>query len=193
MALVAELWRYPVKSMRGERVDEAEVTASGLAGDRRRALSGGGGRLVTARHDRSVLNRHASEAGDLPYGLIADPAGIFDNHPLLLVNLASVAALARLAGREVDHRRFRANVYLDELPAEEERRWPGRRLRLGSALLVAVEPCERCVVATLHPDTLEAAPDLLRLIAVARGGMLGVYCRVDEPGPVSVGDRCEPV
>jgi len=193
MALVAELWRYPVKSMRGERLDESPVTASGLAGDRRRALSGDGGRLVTARHDRGVLNQPAARAGDLPYELIEDPDGIFDNHPLLLVNQASVAALARLAGREVDHRRFRANVYLDGLPAEEERRWPGRRLRLGTALLRTVEPCERCVVATLHPDTLEAAPDLLRLIAVARGGMLGVYCRVDEPGLVRVGDPCEPV
>jgi uncharacterized protein len=31
---VAELWRYPVKSLQGERLDRVEVTPSGLAGDR---------------------------------------------------------------------------------------------------------------------------------------------------------------
>lgn len=31
---VAELWRFPVKSMAGERLDEAEFTERGLLGDR---------------------------------------------------------------------------------------------------------------------------------------------------------------
>ena len=35
---VAELWRYPVKSLQGERVAAAELTFRGLVGDRGRAL-----------------------------------------------------------------------------------------------------------------------------------------------------------
>ncbi len=35
---VAELWRYPVKSLQGERVDAADVGPEGLAGDRQWAL-----------------------------------------------------------------------------------------------------------------------------------------------------------
>jgi uncharacterized protein YcbX len=35
---VAELWRYPVKSLQGERLDEAMVTADGLEGDRQFAI-----------------------------------------------------------------------------------------------------------------------------------------------------------
>jgi uncharacterized protein YcbX len=35
---VRELWRYPVKSMGGERLDEAEVSWHGVAGDRRWAF-----------------------------------------------------------------------------------------------------------------------------------------------------------
>lgn len=35
---VLELWRYPVKSLQGERLTEASVDALGLAGDRRWAL-----------------------------------------------------------------------------------------------------------------------------------------------------------
>jgi uncharacterized protein YcbX len=32
------LWRYPVKSMQGESVEQLEVDALGMAGDRRRAV-----------------------------------------------------------------------------------------------------------------------------------------------------------
>lgn len=35
---VAELWRYPVKSLQGERLDSVAVTAEGLEGDRRFAI-----------------------------------------------------------------------------------------------------------------------------------------------------------
>jgi len=35
---VGELWRFPVKSMRGEQLPEAEVTARGVLGDRAYAL-----------------------------------------------------------------------------------------------------------------------------------------------------------
>ena len=35
---VAQLWRYPVKSMLGEQVEHSDVSESGLAGDRRLAL-----------------------------------------------------------------------------------------------------------------------------------------------------------
>jgi uncharacterized protein len=35
---VLELWRYPVKSLQGERLDLAGVTTAGLGGDRRFAL-----------------------------------------------------------------------------------------------------------------------------------------------------------
>lgn len=35
---IAELWRFPVKSMAGERIDEVEITARGIAGDRAYAL-----------------------------------------------------------------------------------------------------------------------------------------------------------
>jgi uncharacterized protein len=38
LARVAECWRYPVKSMAGERLDAAEVGWHGLAGDRRWAF-----------------------------------------------------------------------------------------------------------------------------------------------------------
>jgi uncharacterized protein YcbX len=50
---VTELWRYPVKSMLGERVEVVEVTEHGLTGDRAFALiDGETGKVCSAkRHD----------------------------------------------------------------------------------------------------------------------------------------------
>ena len=50
---VAELWRYPVKSMQGETLDAAEITASGLLGDRRFAvIDSATGQLANAKNPR---------------------------------------------------------------------------------------------------------------------------------------------
>jgi len=35
---VARLWRFPIKSMRGERLNQAELTERGLVGDRAYAV-----------------------------------------------------------------------------------------------------------------------------------------------------------
>ena len=57
---VAELWRFPVKSMRGERLQQAEVTERGVVGDRAYALiDTDTGRVVSAKSARlfpDILN-----------------------------------------------------------------------------------------------------------------------------------------
>ena len=125
---------------------------------------------------------------------LRDLAGAnFDDSPVLVVNLATIAAFALAAGMAVDHRRFRANLYIDGLEHEEELRWVGRRIQTGSAELEVVKRCERCVIITLDPDSTEATPALLRVLTQTSDTCMGVYCRVVRPGQVSVGDRCGPV
>ncbi len=47
---VARLWRFPVKSMRGERLEQAELTEHGLVGDRAYALiDANTGKVVSAK------------------------------------------------------------------------------------------------------------------------------------------------
>lgn len=66
---VAELWRYPVKSLQGERLEAAELGGEGIAGDRRWALfdveTGYG---LTARRDPALL--FASAALDERGGVV---------------------------------------------------------------------------------------------------------------------------
>jgi MOSC domain-containing protein len=45
---VAAIWRYPVKSMAGERLPGVEITSTGLVGDRLVQVYDARGRLVTA-------------------------------------------------------------------------------------------------------------------------------------------------
>lgn len=224
MAAVVEIWRYPVKSMGGERLDNCLITDSGLDGDRRWALVDGtvnrAGKLLTIRQDERLMTYRARLAGNavevvtpdgetrqLEDGMVAhltertarpltlrDAAGAnFDDSHVLLVNLASVAAFALEAGFPVDHRRFRANLYVEGLEPEEELRWLGRRINAGDAELEVTKRCDRCVVITRDPETTTASPELLRILTETHDTCMGLYCRVVRQGRVAYGDLCGPV
>ena len=50
---VAEIWRYPVKSMGGDRLPETTLDAAGIPGDRRLALRDlGSGKILSAKQPR---------------------------------------------------------------------------------------------------------------------------------------------
>ena len=62
---VAEIWRYPVKSMQGERLERGMVGELGLDGDRRWALRDTAtGKLVTGKQNRDILMASARLDGD---------------------------------------------------------------------------------------------------------------------------------
>src|SRR5690348_5087553 len=61
---VAELWRYPVKSMAGERLESATLGEDGIPGDRIVQVVGPRGRIVTARTEPWLLARHATLGPD---------------------------------------------------------------------------------------------------------------------------------
>jgi uncharacterized protein YcbX len=72
---VAELWRYPVKSMQGERVDRIDIGPGGTAGDRRLAVVDPAARKVlSAKRYADLLLAAARTEGD---GIvIALPTGV---------------------------------------------------------------------------------------------------------------------
>jgi len=121
------------------------------------------------------------------------PGSNFDDSPLLLLNLASVRRLGDALGRDLDPRRFRANLLLEGMEPDVEYNWLGRRLRAGSAILEGALMCERCVMITYDPDTVASDPAILRELTQARQALMGVYCRVVEPGSVVLGDHVEPM
>jgi uncharacterized protein YcbX len=67
---VAELWRYPVKSLQGESVPTVDLVTDGVAGDRQWGLRDvGTGRILTARRRPELLMAAATAdaAGGAPH------------------------------------------------------------------------------------------------------------------------------
>lgn len=56
---VAELWRYPVKSFGGEKLDSGEIHSQGLVADRCWALQDANGDVVNGKHCPKILQLNA--------------------------------------------------------------------------------------------------------------------------------------
>src|SRR3954452_15457996 len=62
---VTQLWRYPVKSMQGERLEEAVIGRRGIDGDRQWAvIARETGKALTARREPRLLYAYARLAGE---------------------------------------------------------------------------------------------------------------------------------
>jgi len=59
-----EIWRYPVKSLAGERLETVPLHLDGLAGDRLLHVEDGGGRWITARSHPKLLGLSATLGAD---------------------------------------------------------------------------------------------------------------------------------
>ena len=209
---VAELWRYPVKGLRGEPLRRVEITEGGLPGDRALRVLDASGKPLTGRREHDLIGVPATTGddgeaivaghrwdGEAAAGAIrevggegahivpADGGHAHDLAPLLVLTDGSVAQLG------YDRRRFRANLIIEGAEGPAEQGWIRGRVRVGAALLFVTQPCERCVITTIDPDTTEADPDVLRRTRLELGGIMGAYCTVLEPGPVAVGDPVEVV
>src|SRR2546425_13360528 len=64
MMRVAELWRYPVKSLAGERLERAELTVGGITGDRVGHVRDARGRVITSRTHPKLLGLRATLGPD---------------------------------------------------------------------------------------------------------------------------------
>jgi uncharacterized protein len=79
-ATIAEMWRYPVKSMRGERVEVSDVGDAGFAGDRAYAvIDPATGKVGSAKHPRlwgALLQCEARYLGNPRAGAQLPPVSI---------------------------------------------------------------------------------------------------------------------
>ena len=207
---VSELWRYPVKSLRGLKLDEAVVTELGIERDRLVQAKRPGGRVFTARTHPAMLGLQGGlDAEGVPTidGVRwDDPAALaavravtepdaelvyydgngpqrFDVLPISLATDGGVAAVG------VDGRRFRANVYLAGVPGLTEREWVGREVRIGEAIVGVRQVRGRCVMTTFDPDSQSQDSEVLRDIVRRFAGTLCLNASVATPARVAVGDR----
>lgn len=128
--------------------------------------------------------------------VLSAPGHRFMDHPqghVSVINLASVRALGEAIDAEVDPLRFRANIYIDGLPAwAEDDLVAGAITRLGSAKLRVFKPIVRCVATHANPDTGVRDMETVDLLRQHFGrDTLGTYFSVEQGSRIARGDKIE--
>jgi MOSC domain-containing protein len=206
---VSEIWRYPVKSLKGEQLNETEITKFGIPGDRQivviRTING---RFLTSRSKPKLLGLQGSINADgvstinghlwnssEALELVREAAGeavtlkevpapqAFDILPLLVATDGAARYL------NIDHRRLRPNILLADVPDLEERNWPGRVIAIGDVRIHAEKLRDRCVMTTFDPDTQAQDPSVLLRIVRELDGSTALDSSVITPGKIRVGDQ----
>lgn len=200
------MWRYPVKSLAGEALESARLTANGIPGDRVVHVRGPEGVRTSRRHHR-MLGLKATLDGDgqplvdgvrwdAPEALAAvrlaagDDATLvanngperFDILPLLVATDGAVQAFGR------DIRRLRPNILIGGVDGMDETTWEGAELHIGDAVVGLDSLRGRCPMTTVDPDTLVRDPAVLKDIGRRFGGRLALNAAVIREGRVRVGD-----
>jgi len=204
---VTELWRYPVKTMAGEKLQRCALGPLGLEGDRVVHVETSDGRVLTSRSHPRFLGHKSTLGTDgeplvdgLPWSgpearalveaiggpgahLVRDDgAERFDVLPLLVATDGAIAAFGH------DGRRLRPNIVVGDVEGLSERDWPGACLRVGNVLIGVQDLRLRCIMTSFDPDTLVQDKEITRSIYRRFEGKLALDCFVIEGGEVSVGD-----
>ena len=204
---VEQIWRYPVKSMGGEKLTRAVLGSLGIEGDRVVHVEDERGHVITARTHHRLLGHHATlnKSGEpLVDGLLwSDPksrAAVmnivgpgaklvqdesidrFDVLPLLVATDGAIAAFGH------DGRRLRPNLVIGGVEGLAERDWPGQCLHIGDVIIGIQDLRGRCIMTTFDPDSLKQDRQVLKEIARKFDGTLALNCYVIQGGEIRVGD-----
>jgi uncharacterized protein YcbX len=110
-----------------------------------------------------------------------------------IVNLSSIRALERAVQIPIDPIRFRANFYIEGLPAWREFDWVDSEIIIGAVRLHVVSRIVRCDATTVNPSTAERDLDVLTILQRSFGHCcMGVYGEVTGSGEIVTGDRVRP-
>ena len=204
---VGALWRYPVKTLAGERLDTAELTVNGIVGDRIVHVRGPEGVRTSRRHHNllglhatlgpageplvdgqpwtspEILERVRAAAGPDATLVRYDGPERFDILPLLVATDGAVTSFGR------DVRRLRPNIVIDGVDGMDEITWPGAELHIGDVVIALDSRRGRCPMTTVDPDTLVVDRAVLKDIIARFDGKLALNADVLQPDTIRVGDR----
>jgi uncharacterized protein YcbX len=205
---VVEIWRFPVKTMAGERLARAHVDRYGIDGDRIVHVEDAHGRVITSRsHPRFLGHRgtmgpdgeplvdgrpwNSPEVTAAVVDIVGPGAKLvrfegierFDVLPLLVATDGAVAAFGH------DGRRLRPNIVIGGVDGLAEREWPGGCLHIGKVVIGVQDLRLRCIMTSYDPDTLVQDKEITRGIYSRFDGKIALNCFVIEDGEIAVGDE----
>ncbi|MEM9147529.1 MAG: MOSC domain-containing protein [Pseudomonadota bacterium] len=124
----------------------------------------------------------------LPEGALTDVA---DAH-LSILSDASLRALSQAAGRTMERRRFRGNIWIDGTAPWEEFDWVDREIRIGAVRLRVMKRIDRCAATTASPASGRRDTATLEILREHWDHIdFGIYAQVIEGGEIAPGDPIE--
>ena len=143
--------------------------------------------------DPALAARLAEAAGG-PVRLMQVGRGAYDAMPVSVMTTTTADAITQAHGAAVGLARFRANIVIQpDDPAATDADWAGRTLLFGDG---AAPPgvrldwaIPRCAMVAIDPDTAAKDLTVLRIVVQRFGNRVGMYCAVQAPGTIRMGDR----
>jgi uncharacterized protein len=145
--------------------------------------------------DSDELRDEISRRHGGPVQLMQLKHGIFDDATVSVIDVATVRAVEREAGRPLDVLRFRPNIVIegntDEPFAEDQ--WVGKTLRYGTddegpAVSITMRDL-RCVMINLDPATAESDTSVMKAALRLNTNHAGVYATVINLGELRIDQK----
>jgi uncharacterized protein YcbX len=169
--------------------DGAAITASPFVAEGRAALTS----FLTAFLGQEARYGVTGQAPQFHYF----PQHSFCDHKTQVVSfigLGSLSALEQAVGTPRDVRRFRANIYIDDIAPWAEFSLLGKTLAIGDVRMVVQERIDRCAATTVNPDTAARDANPVKELQQNFGHVdLGVFAEILCPGEIRPGDEIKVV
>lgn len=168
-----------------EAPDGAKITASPLTPEGRAALT----EFLTAylgEDARFGADGKAPKFHHFPNHSFCD----HKTQVVSLIGLGSLRALEEAVGAPRDERRFRANIYVEDIEPWSEFALLGKTIQIGDATAQVQERIDRCGATQVNPDTAIRDANPVSELRKNFGHIdLGIFAEILTPGTIRPGDE----
>ena len=111
------------------------------------------------------------------------------NKSISLINLNSIKDFEKLSNHQVEHERFRGNIYVEDLDKWEERKLVGKVLSINDIKFKVIKEIPRCSATNIKPKTSDINLNIpFNLKKIYNHINLGIYLDPLNDGKINKGD-----
>ena len=111
------------------------------------------------------------------------------NKSISLINLNSIKDFEKLSNYQVEHERFRGNIYVEDLDKWEERKLVGKVLSINDIKFKVIKEIPRCSATNIKPKTSDINLNIpFNLKKIYNHINLGIYLDPLNDGKINKGD-----
>ena len=108
---------------------------------------------------------------------------------ITICSSSSHNSLASEMGLDLSKKRWRGNLWIDELEPWEEMTWIGKIVQIGNVQFEVIENVQRCMATTANPETGVRDADTLGALKAHGHQNFSVYAIAKKNGDLRLGDK----